>query len=78
MERGILANGDRVRLLKPSGNGKTFVAAGTCGTVWNVIKGGESVWVNFQECKRPDYIHPVDPADLEFESPLDKFTRGLA
>lgn len=79
MDRGLLAVGDKVRLIRPSGQGKTYAPAGACGSVMSVFKGGEKVFVTFNDPRvRNDYIHPVDVADLEFESPLDKFTRGLA
>ena len=71
--------GDRVRLLKSAGRGKTFVAAGRCGTVKGGTSDDQSVWVDFDGPDvRHGYIHALGATELEFESILDNFTRGLA
>jgi hypothetical protein len=75
----MFARGDRVRLLKPSGNAKTFAPAGSVGIVGHVIRGGAIIFVTFTSpWIRSDYIHPILAGDLEFESDLDRFARGLA
>lgn len=75
----MFSAGDRVRLLKSSGNGKTFAPAGSCGTISHLIHRGTTAFVTFDSPGiRRDYIHPIPVSDLEFESPLEKFTRGLA
>lgn len=72
------AIGDRVRFLKATGQGKTFIPAGRCGTVTHVIKAGEVLFVTPDgDDVRRDYIHSIESKDVEFESILDKVAREL-